>query len=229
MVHDYENPSLLQIGREPERAHFIPYASVKTAVTRKKHLSPYYQLLNGNWDFTYYDRICDVPQDIAEQDTQDWDVLPVPSNWQMYGYDVPQYCNVEYPIPLDPPYVPAENPCGIYSREFCLPDSWDGRDVFVVLEGVNSCYYLYINGKKVGFSKVSHMPAEFLLTPHLKKESTKSPYKSSNGAMGPIWKTRIFIGCPAYSGMSIFWPGPNAASKTFLSKPILRTIIPKVF
>ena len=173
MVHDYENPSLLQIGREPERAYFIPYASVKTAVTRKKHLSPYYQLLNGNWDFTYYDRICDVPQDIAEQDTQDWDVLPVPSNWQMYGYDVPQYCNVEYPIPLDPPYVPAENPCGIYSREFCLPDSWDGRDVFVVLEGVNSCYYLYINGKKVGFSKVSHMPAEFLLTPHLKKGVNK--------------------------------------------------------
>ncbi|MBO5453301.1 MAG: DUF4981 domain-containing protein [Clostridia bacterium] len=166
-MKDFENPKLTNINRYKEHAYFIPFADVSSALSGKKAFSPYYMLLNGEWDFKYFERYADIGEDINS--IFEWDAIPVPSNWQMYGYDVPQYTNVVYPIPMDPPYVPVDNPCGVYQRDFFVPESFDGRDVHIVFEGVDSFFYLYVNGKKVGMSKVPHVPAEFDITEYVKK------------------------------------------------------------
>jgi len=166
---DWQNPNVLHIGREEARTSLIPYTCEKAALAGDRGLSDCYRLLNGEWDFCYADK------GVAPEGFQDpeynldagWDTLPVPANWQMHGYDAPQYANVNYPIPFDPPYVPDENPVGCYRRWFTLPDSWADRQVFLNFDGVNSAFYVWVNGDFVGFSKVAHMPAEFDITPHL--------------------------------------------------------------
>ena len=166
---DWQNPDVLHIGREEPRASLIPYTCEKAALIGDRGLSDCYRLLNGEWDFCY------AAKGVAPEGFQDpeydldagWDTLPVPANWQMHGYDAPQYANVNYPIPFDPPYVPDENPVGCYRRWFTLPESWADRQVFLNFDGVNSAFYVWVNGDFAGFSKVAHMPAEFDITPHL--------------------------------------------------------------
>ena len=169
--NDWQNPEVLSVNREKERAYFIPYADKETAIEGIKQLSPYYKLLNGDWAFSYYDRYIDVPQDIYNIDVciDEWDKIPVPSNWQTYGYDIPYYTNVNYPYPVDPPYVPDENPVGVYIFDFELPQGWSDRDTYIIFEGVSSCFYLYINGKKVGYSQGSHLPSEFKISEYIKQ------------------------------------------------------------
>ena len=159
---DWQNPQILQRGREKERAYYIPFSDIKTALRDRKEESAYYKSLNGLWDFRFYESYFNVPDEIT-----DWDSIPVPSNWQMHGYEKPYYTNVNYPHPVDPPYVPDENPCGVYRTTFQLDDLWMQRETYIVLAGVNSCFYLYLNGAEIGYSQCSHMPAEFNLTPHL--------------------------------------------------------------
>ena len=166
---DFENPLILSSGTEKTKSYFIPFSDEENAKLNKKPFSPYYMLLNGNWDFTYYERFIDVPKNIGEADTDDWDILPVPSNWQMYGFDKPQYANIEYPISFTPPFVPTDNPTGVYSRDFYLPESFDQKDIFIHFEGVNSFFYLFVNGKEIGFDKVAHSPSVFNITKYLKK------------------------------------------------------------
>lgn len=160
---DWQNPQFLQKGREEARAFYIPFSDLDSALTVDKEKSKYYRCLNGTWDFKFYKAYYEVPETIT-----DWDSIPVPSNWQMHGYEEPYYTNVNYPHPVDPPYVPDENPCGVYRRDFTLDDDWKSRETYIIFEGVNSCYYLYINGVEVGYSQVSHLPAEFNITPYLK-------------------------------------------------------------
>ena len=165
---DWQNPNILQIGREEPRASLIPYLNEKDALTGERGLSGCYRLLNGRWDF-FYSPIGRAPERFQEVDynyaDEGWDELPVPSNWQMHGYDKPHYTNVNYPIPFDPPYVPDDNPIGCYRRAFTLPEGWDEREVFLNFDGVNSAFYVWVNGSFAGFSKVSHMPSEFDITP----------------------------------------------------------------
>lgn len=161
---DWENPAILHKGREKERAYYIPYHSMEAALSDKKENSARRRLLNGEWDFCYFPRYYDVPAHI-----ETWDRIPVPSNWQMYGYDEPVYTNVNYPHPVDPPFVPDENPCGVYRRILEADELLEGKETYLVLEGVNSCFYLYINGTEAGYSQGSHMQAEFNITPYLKQ------------------------------------------------------------
>ena len=165
---DWQNPSVLHINREAPRATLVPFACEGSAMAGDRGISPYYRLLNGEWEFLY----CEdgtVPADFEQPDFDDgeWDVIDVPSNWQMYGYDIPQYTNVRYPIPMDPPFVPDENPVGIYRRVFTLPEKWEDKRVLVNFDGVNSAFYVYVNGEMAGFSKVAHMPAEFDITEYV--------------------------------------------------------------
>lgn len=169
---EWQDPTFLQKGREKERAYFIPYHNLDTALQDVKEESNSYRLLNGIWDFKYFDTYYEMPEVIEE-----WDSIPVPSSWQMYGFDKPYYTNINYPHPVDPPYVPDENPCGVYRRTFEIEDCWNEKEVYMVLEGVNSCFYLYINGQEIGYSQCSHMPAEFRITPYLKQGSNEIQVK----------------------------------------------------
>jgi beta-galactosidase/beta-glucuronidase len=167
---DWENPALLHRNREPARAASIPFADRETALTGERGASPYFQLLNGTWSFHYACNPQQVPDNFFadDYDASGWDALPVPANWQMHGYGVPNYTNVAYPYPVDPPHVPQENPVGLYRRAFTLPPGWNGKQVFLVFEGVNAAFYLWINGRQVGYSQGTHIPSEFHITPYLR-------------------------------------------------------------
>ncbi len=162
-MREYERLDKTQENREVQRAYYIPYATLEQALEGKREKSPYYRLLNGEWSFQYFQRDMDVPEII-----EDWDRISVPSCWENHGYGQLMYTNVNYPHPVDAPYVPDDNPCGVYETEFEIEEGWEGRQTYVVFEGVSSCLYLYINGQRVGFSQGSHLQAEFEITPYLK-------------------------------------------------------------
>ncbi|QHW31612.1 DUF4981 domain-containing protein [Paenibacillus rhizovicinus] len=166
----WENPERLHVNREAPRAYYIPYRDAASAKRRKRGQSPFYRTLNGNWKFQYRASVQNVDAPFWEEaaDVSGWDDLIVPSCWQANGYDQMHYTNVAYPIPCDPPYVPDDNPAGLYVREFLLGDDWNGKEQYAVFEGVNSCFYVWVNGEFVGYSQGSRVPAEFLITPHVR-------------------------------------------------------------
>jgi beta-galactosidase len=167
----WEDPDVLQVNREAPRAYYIPYGDAESAATRKRGRSPYYQTLNGSWKFRYHRSVREVEDGFYREsaDVQAWDQLLVPSCWQVNGYDQLHYTNVNYPIPCDPPYVPDENPAGLYVREFQIADQWEKKEKYIVFEGVNSCFYLWVNGEFVGYSQGSRVPAEFQVSAFLRQ------------------------------------------------------------
>lgn len=166
----WENPKILHVNCEKPRAYFIPYESYRNALKGVRGTSEFFRSLNGVWNFKYYPSVFDVEDGFYKEDflCEGYDRIPVPSNWQMHGFDTPNYTNVNYPFPCDPPYVPNENPAGIYIRDFYIDCNLAEKDVYLLFEGVNSCFYLWINGTEAGYSQVSHMTSEFLISPYLK-------------------------------------------------------------
>ncbi|WP_339233710.1 glycoside hydrolase family 2 TIM barrel-domain containing protein [Paenibacillus sp. FSL R5-0517] len=165
----WENPNIQQINREQPRSYFIPYSDEHSAQERKRGRSSFYRTLNGQWKFRYMPSVSQVNQSFYANnyDTSDWDSILVPSCWQTHGYDQANYINYDYPIPCDPPYVPDHNPAGLYTRDFMITSDWDLKEKFVVFEGVNACFYVWVNGRFVGYSQGSRMPAEFHLTEYV--------------------------------------------------------------
>ena len=162
----WQDPSVQGINRLPAHTALIPFADEASAREGVYGLSPYYHLLNGEWAFKWCENgVC--PEDFASPEAADadWDRIAVPGNWQVEGdYDVPQYTNWEYPIPLDPPYVPDDNPTGLYRRWFDLPEDLSGRKILLTLDGVDSAYFVYVNGVEAGFAKTPHLTSEFDIT-----------------------------------------------------------------
>ena len=169
----HENPDIFHVNTLENHAYFIPFGKEKGQNPfGARGKSNRFELLNGKWGFRYYDSLIDLEDDFADGKLAraalaDKKKMPVPANWQLHGYDKPQYTNVDYPIPYNPPYVPDENPVGIYYREYEYQA--DGFERILCFEGVDSCLYLYVNGKFCGYSEVSHHTAEFNITPFLKK------------------------------------------------------------
>jgi beta-galactosidase len=165
----WEDPNVLQINREKPRAYYIPYGNKETALTQKRSTSPFYQSLNGSWKFQYHKSVKSVEDDFyaKTENISQWNDLIVPSCWQVKGYDQCHYTNVNYPFPCDPPFVPNENPAGLYVRNFNVSENWVDKEKYIVFEGVNSCLYLWVNSVFVGYSQGSRMPAEFNITPYI--------------------------------------------------------------
>ena len=161
----HENPEQLHWNCEEPRAYYIPFDSGVSAL-RGNVVSPACISLNGKWRFRYEKApLLLSEQDIAPQtDISAWDELVVPSCWQMHGYDQHQYTNVRYPFPYIPPYVPSENPCGIYRRTVVLGQLRADRLYYINFEGVDSCFYLYVNGTLAAYSQVSHSTSEVDIT-----------------------------------------------------------------
>ncbi len=163
----YEMPDKTYENREKQRSYYIPYDSKEKALIGKRELSSYYRLLNGVWAFKYFEKENDMPKDI--NDIKLTDQIKVPSCWQMEGYDRHMYSDTNYAFPVDPPYVPDDNPCGVYSREFEIFDDWAQRETYIVFEGVASCMFLYVNGQYVGYTQGSRMQAEFDISKYVIK------------------------------------------------------------
>ena len=164
---DWENPSVISINKERARAHFFDFESKELALINDINGSNYYRSLNGKWKF-YYSLNPDVrPKEFMKNnfDVSTWDDIDVPGSWEMQGYSVPIYLDEEYPFPPEPPTVPHEyNRVGSYRRNFNLPSTWLNRDIFIQFNGVRSAFYLWINGKSIGYSQDSKTPAEFNIT-----------------------------------------------------------------
>ncbi len=162
-LHAYhEDMHTLHVNTLPNRAYYVPYSHTEDARRDVREESDRFQTLNGEWRFSYYDSLNQLPEDFLSAD-RPMESIPVPSVWQMHGYDRHQYTNIRYPIPYDPPYVPVKNPCGLYMRAFELDDAGECRRT-IVFEGVDSCFYLWINGRFVGYSQISHSTSEFDIT-----------------------------------------------------------------
>ena len=164
----YEDPGMLHVGTMPDRAYYIPYHSTEAAFEGERQKSERFMLLSGEWKFRYYANRYEVPEEFGGKDysADDFDMISVPGCWQNFGYDHHQYTNVRYPIPFDPPYVPSENPCGAYIRDFSLNKS-EAKRYYLNFEGVDSCFYLWINGYFAGYSQVSHCTSEFDITDYV--------------------------------------------------------------
>lgn len=164
----WQDSTFLQKGREPERSYYIPFQSENSALTFAKNESDRYVLLNGEWDFKFYQNYYDEEENITL-----WDKVSVPMNWQILGYENPMYSDMNYPYPVDFPYVPDENSLGIYRRKFEINSAWSNKETYMIFDGVSSCFYLYINGEEIGYSQGSHMSAEFNITPYIKEGSNE--------------------------------------------------------
>ncbi len=178
--HDWENEQVIGINKESAHNHYVPYQSIQQAISDIPYNSPYVVDLNGTWKFNWVKHPDLRPVDFYKPDynVSYWDDISVPSNWQMKGYGKPIYTNITFPFAKDPPKVtsPAPdnytshelpNPVGSYRRDFEIPDDWNGKEVILHFAGVKSAFYLWVNGRKVGYSQGSMTPAEFDITKYL--------------------------------------------------------------
>ncbi|WP_430816744.1 glycoside hydrolase family 2 TIM barrel-domain containing protein [Carboxylicivirga sp. RSCT41] len=205
-LNDWENPKMFNQNKEAPHASFMNFSNMNDAITKKHAASVYYKSLNGTWKFNWVRKPADRPTDFykTDYDVSKWDDIKVPSNWEVEGYGVPIYCNHQYefanyktPVsdeiefvdkiyPANPGQVPHDyNPVGSYRRTFTVPQSWDGRQVFIQFGAVKSAFYIWINGKKVGYSQGSKTEAEWDITKYLQKgENTLAVevYRWSDGS-----------------------------------------------
>lgn len=168
----HENLETLHINTEKNRNYFIPFKSGQNPFGDREE-SECIEWLNGEWKFRYYECPLDIEEDLFERMEDEGNAnLPVPANWQFHGYGKPAYVNTRYNMPFDPPYVPTQNPVGVYQRTIEVGEVQELKklEYYLNFEGVDSCFYLYINQQFVGYSQVSHMTSEFNITPYLKGE-----------------------------------------------------------
>ena len=185
-AHDWENPEVFNINKEPARATLLLYANKeemqRDEAYQKQWLHPQSslrQMLNGDWQFNYVKRPEDRPVNffLPSFDASDWKTIPVPSCWQMHGYGIPIYTNITYPFKNNPPYIQGDkdytindepNAVGSYRRTFKVPSSWKGREIYLHFNGIYSAAYVWVNGKKVGYTQGPNVDAEFDVTKYLK-------------------------------------------------------------
>jgi len=170
-VNDWENSAVFQINREPARATFLPFADKHSAIADIFEASPWYSSLNGNWKFQWSPTPDQRPKDFYKNDYNvvNWKEIQVPSNWELKGYGIPIYTNATYPFPKNQPYIDhSDNPVGSYRRNFDLPQTWNGRRVYLHFEAGTSAMYIWVNGQKVGYTENTKSPAEFDITSYVK-------------------------------------------------------------
>lgn len=190
-----ENPDVVGINKLDARATFFPYNSLELAKEDDVSKADNYMLLNGIWQFNYSDTPEVRPADFYKEDfdTSNWNTIKVPSNWEVEGFGIPIYVNATYPFQkgeLNPPEIPdGDNPVGSYKRTFELPNNWNGKDVFIHFGAVKSAFYIWINGKKVGYSQGSKLPAEFNVTNFVK------PGKNSIALEVYRWSDGSYLEC----------------------------------
>ncbi len=195
---DWENEQVLGRNRQPAHATFIPFDTIESALAGSREASPYVFSLNGPWRFHWSPRPEDRPAEFFHEsfDVSQWDMIDVPSNWQMQGYGVPIYTSSQYPFKVNPPRVTGtpsrdwtayrlRNPVGSYRRTFTVPAAWAGRRVFLHFAGVKSAFYVWINGQRIGYSQGSMTPAEFDITEALRDDDNSvavEVYRWSDGS-----------------------------------------------
>ena len=171
-THAWEDQHISQINREAAHATFIPYDTEEKVAINNLASSPFYQCLNGKWKFYLVNHPDLRPEGFFKPGFDDakWDLIDVPSNWELKGYDYPIYTNIAYPFPATPPYIKGDhNPVGSYRMQFELPATWKGKEIILHFGAASSAYYVWLNGQRVGYSEDSKTPAEFNITKYLQE------------------------------------------------------------
>jgi len=174
------NPDIFELNRLPARASFTPYVTAAEALTGERNVSPKVASLNGTWKFAFSPNPSSRPAGFFREqfDCGGWDDIQVPGHWQLQGYDVPQYVNIRYPWSeredIQPPFAPTEyNPVGSYVTSFTVPEAWNGEAIFLSFQGVESAFYVWVNGELVGYSEDTFTPAEFDITAYVRDGENK--------------------------------------------------------
>ncbi len=170
-LNDWKNPQVVGRNKEPAHVTTVPFADVPSALHGERSTSPFFRLLNGDWRFHWAPNPAAAPADFYRQDldADSWSTIAVPGNWQMQGYGIPRYLSAGYAFNIDrlPRVQEDTNEVGSYRTTFTIPKEWKGRQVFIHFDGVDSAFYLWINGQQVGYSQDSRLPAEFNITPYI--------------------------------------------------------------
>ncbi len=170
MTRNYhQDLSILSKNTLEPHAAKVPYDTIEQAMEGARENSSKFKLLNGDWKFSYFQHPAYVPENYfaLDYDDSDWSMIPVPSNWQMHGYDIPVYTNVKYAIPVDPPNIPAENPVGLYRRHFTIKEDQLSDRHILHFGGVAIAFTVFVNGQEVGYGQGSHMASEFDVSAYL--------------------------------------------------------------
>ncbi|MFW9972252.1 MAG: sugar-binding domain-containing protein, partial [Candidatus Odinarchaeota archaeon] len=172
---DWENSEMVGQNKELPHNTLIPYQDINSAISGNFESSHFYKSLNGKWKFKWVKKPSERPIDFYKinYDVSNWDEIPVPSNWQMYGYDIPIYTDSKYPYSIKSRNIPNidhdYNPVGSYRTKFIIPKNWSKREIFIHFAGVDSAFYLWVNGTKIGYSQDSMTPAEFNITKNIRQ------------------------------------------------------------
>ncbi len=211
-VPEWKDKSVLQVNTVKPHVSMMVFPCKHTAKTMERQLSPYFLSLNGQWKFHHVEKPANRPKNFFETgyDDNNWDTIPVPSNWQLEGYDYPIYTNIKYPFPIQEQKVPEDfNPVGSYRKIFTVPESWDGRQVFINFEGVNAGFYLWVNGEKIGYSQGSRTPAEFNITEHIVKGKNQLSVQVFRYTIGSYLEDQDFWRISGIFRDVFLWSSPN--------------------
>src|SRR5690606_37577334 len=154
----WENPEVFERSKEAPRATFVLFQDEVSAIENELGASTYYQSLNGAWKFHLVKNPSDRPLNFYQEsfDDQDWKSIPVPSNWELQGYDVPIYTNIIYPFPKNPPYIGGDyNPVGTYRKTFTIPSTWENKEVILHFGSISGYARVFVNGEEAGMTKAS--------------------------------------------------------------------------
>lgn len=231
---EIENPELLGINKEPYHATLMPYAGLQEALVANRHASSLCRTLNGQWKFNWVPTPEKRPVDFYKPDfdVSGWNEIPVPANWEVHGYGTPFYRNLGYTIKKDFPHVMSEpdkrytafeerNPVGSYRREFDLPDNWIGRRNFITFDGVDCAFFLWVNGKKVGFSVNSRNAADFDLTNYLKPGKNMIAVEVYQYSSGTWLEDQDMFRLHGIFRNVTLWSAPQVHIRDFFVKPDL--------
>lgn len=222
--NDWENPEIFQQNREKARASFFAYSTVEKALNDNPLNENFIKSLNGKWKFHFTDHSDKGIPDFEKMGYDDtkWDEIPVPGNWEMYGYGYPHYTNVIYPFEKNPPFIKAsQNAVGSYITYFEIDENWLDREVYIQLGSVKSGYYLWINGTKVGYNQDSKLPGEFNITPYLKKGSNKLAVKAFKFTDGSYLEDQDFWRISGIQRDVYLFARPKTHINDFFSKALL--------
>jgi beta-galactosidase len=224
--NDWENPEMISRNKELPRATVLPFNERGLKIEDPGRELVSYQSLNGKWKFNWVKTPEARPIDFYKNDfdSSAWKTIPVPSNWQLHGYGIPIYSNVRYPFEKNPPFIKHDNnPVGSYLRSFDIPADWQGKEIFINFDGVESAFYLWLNGEKVGYSQGSRLKAEFNITDFVKPGKTAWLWRYIAGPTAPTWNARISGASAASIATSTSWLHQKCASEILKLKPILMT------
>jgi len=225
-VKNWENHQVVGVNKLPAHVNVVPYSTFVEALAGEKEKSPFYHSLNGNWKFNWVKSPAQRPVDFynPEFDVSSWDEIPVPSNWELQGYGIPIYVNIPYEWTTDPqpPAVPHDyNPVGSYRTNFTIPENWKGREVILHFGAVKSAMYAWVNGEKVGYSQGSKLPAEFNITPFLKKGENMLAVEVYRWSDGSYLECQDFWRISGIERDVYLWSPPKVSIYDYFAKATL--------